>query len=358
MSEEKLTVAELMARAANEGRTTDAPRRRRRRSIEDGGVSVAELTGSIPAVKEKPAESRHSSVPIDAPAEKPAEKSGETKAAETKAVETAQPAAPVEKPAEKAAGKATEAPKVGEKPAEVKKPEAKKPEVKPQAPAAKQEEKPADKASSTSPETDSAGRPAPSNEETMVLRIVDEKDPISLTTGAFPVVPASAAKPAPTVRAAKDADAETALKADFAEEKAVPASKAQPFETSQIPAVTDSHGAARVAAGVADDAAADTTSERVDAVADAEEESDSKMSVFSIILMAVVGIVLGVVVFMCFEMLWERLNTWIVAILAVGVTLGMVGIVHALRTSRDAFSMVLAGIVGIVMTFGPLAIVM
>lgn len=340
MSEEKLTVAELMARAANEGRTTDAPRRRRRRSIEDGGVSVAELTGSIPAVKEKPAESRHSSVPIDAPAEKPAEKSGETKAAETKAVETAQPAAPVEKPAE------------------VKKPEAKKPEVKPQAPAAKQEEKPADKAASTSPETDSAGRPAPSNEETMVLRIVDEKDPISLTTGAFPVVPASAAEPAPTVRAAKDADAETALKADFAEEKAVPASKAQPFETSQIPAVTDSHEAAGVGAAVADDAAADTTSERVDAVADAEEESDSKMSVFSIILTAVVGIVLGVVVFMCFEMLWERLNTWIVAILAVGVTLGMVGIVHALRTSRDAFSMVLAGIVGIVMTFGPLAIVM
>ena len=68
MSEEKLTVAELMARAAKEGHTSDTPRRRRRRSLEDGGVSVAELTGSIPAVKEKPVEAKHSAVPIDAPA--------------------------------------------------------------------------------------------------------------------------------------------------------------------------------------------------------------------------------------------------------------------------------------------------
>ena len=91
---------------------------------------------------------------------------------------------------------------------------------------------------------------------------------------------------------------------------------------------------------------------------DEEPEQENKMSVFAIIMMAIVGVVLGVVVFLGFEMLWERLNKWIVAVLAVGVTLGMVGIIHALRTSRDGFSMVLAGIVGLVMTFGPLAIVM
>lgn len=71
MSDKQLTVAELLARAANEGPTTDVPRRRRRRSLEDGGISVAELTGSIPAVKEKPAESKHSSVPIDPPEAEP-----------------------------------------------------------------------------------------------------------------------------------------------------------------------------------------------------------------------------------------------------------------------------------------------
>lgn len=51
MSEEKLTVAELLARRQKEGATSELPRRRRRRSLEEGGVSVQELTGSIPRVK-------------------------------------------------------------------------------------------------------------------------------------------------------------------------------------------------------------------------------------------------------------------------------------------------------------------
>ena len=72
MSEQKqLTVAEILARAQKENPELGT-RRRRRRSLEDGGVSVAELTGSIKKVEAKPAESRHSSVPIDAPAGKPA----------------------------------------------------------------------------------------------------------------------------------------------------------------------------------------------------------------------------------------------------------------------------------------------
>ena len=79
MSDDKqLTVAELLARAGKEksdgdgapgsrgaGKDgSDKPRRRRRRSMEDGGVSVAELTGSFPKVKAKPKESKHGS-PID-----------------------------------------------------------------------------------------------------------------------------------------------------------------------------------------------------------------------------------------------------------------------------------------------------
>ncbi|MFP7364779.1 hypothetical protein SFC07_03215 [Corynebacterium callunae] len=275
MSEEKLTVAELMARASKEGHTNDAPRRRRRRSLEDGGVSVAELTGSIPAVKEKPAESRHSAVPIDAPA------------TNTELVNETPVASP---PEEKVAA----------------------------APVEKQKEQPA--------------RPAPSNEETMVLSIVDEKDPIRLTTGAFPVVPAAAAKPAAVVKPAPGADAEEAAAVDFAPEPA------DPSETTQMAAITDTHEAVEVD--------------------EAEESAEGKMSIFAIILMAIVGVVLGVVVFMCFEMLWERLDNWLVAVLAIAVTLGMVGMIHALRTSRDGFSMVLAGVVGLVMTFGPLAIVM
>ena len=328
MSEEKLTVAELMARAAKQGHNTDAPRRRRRRSIEDGGVSVAELTGSIPAVKDKPAEARHSSVPIDAPAEKP-EPKPETKAEA--------------KPDAKADAKADAKTEAKPEPQAAAKPEKKaeaKPEAKPAVKAtekaavapAKKVEKPVKDAETPKEDVEKQKPQAktPSNEETMVLSIVDEKDPITLTTGAFPVVPASAAKPAETVRPAKDADAETSLKAEFAEESEP---EAETFDTTQMEAVQDPDEAV-------------------------EEESEGKLSVMSIILMAIVGIVVGVLVFMGFELLWERLNKWIVAVLAVAVTLGMVGIVHALRTSRDGFSMVLAGIVGAVMTFGPLAIVM
>ena len=350
MSEEKLTVAELMARAAKEGHSTDAPRRRRRRSIEDGGISVAELTGSIPAVKEKPAESKHSAVKIDDPAEpeqkpepkaepkaepksepkaepKPEPKTPATPAAKTEQKPGQKPAqkASTSTPAPKAEGKtadlATE--KVVDKPAD--KPA---PKAEPKLSVVK------DKAEKDAPAT--PARPAPSTDETIVLSIVDEKDPIRLTTGAFPVVPPLAVKPTPAVAPAAGATGEEAADAEFA-------AGASPADTTQMDAVTGDFD--RV----------DTTDRDGDHE-DATEES-AKISVFSVLLMAIVGVVLGAAVFLAFEMLWERLSNWLVAILAVAVTLGMVGIVHALRTSRDGFSMVLAGIVGLVMTFGPLLVV-
>ena len=64
--EEQLTVAEILARAQAEN--PDAGRRRRRRrSLDEGGVTVAEITGSFEKVEARPVESRHSSVPIDTP---------------------------------------------------------------------------------------------------------------------------------------------------------------------------------------------------------------------------------------------------------------------------------------------------
>lgn len=74
MSEDQqLTVAELLARAQKDN--PDAgKRRRRRRSLEEGGVSVAELTGSLKRVDARPPEPRHSSVPIDPPEEQAKDK--------------------------------------------------------------------------------------------------------------------------------------------------------------------------------------------------------------------------------------------------------------------------------------------
>ncbi|MGY6464282.1 hypothetical protein ACXIUA_10375 [Corynebacterium sp. UMB8791] len=102
MSEDKqLTVAELLARAQKTNPDV-GKRPRRRRSLEEGGVSVAELTGSFKAVDARPAEAKHSSAPLDAPAEpapaKP-EPAAEKPAAEKPAA--AKPAAekPVDPPA-------------------------------------------------------------------------------------------------------------------------------------------------------------------------------------------------------------------------------------------------------------------
>ena len=65
MSEEgKLSVADLLARQGG-AQTTSRPRRRRR-SLEEGGVSVAELTGNLPVVDSVPEQPRHTSVPLDA----------------------------------------------------------------------------------------------------------------------------------------------------------------------------------------------------------------------------------------------------------------------------------------------------
>lgn len=74
MSEDQqLTVAELLARAQKDN--PDAgKRRRRRRSLEEGGVSVAELTGSLKRVDARPPEPKHSSVPIDPPEEQAKDK--------------------------------------------------------------------------------------------------------------------------------------------------------------------------------------------------------------------------------------------------------------------------------------------
>lgn len=60
--DKQLTVAELLARSKRE---PGAAPRRRRRNLESGGISVAELTGNLKRVEATPAQPKHSSVDID-----------------------------------------------------------------------------------------------------------------------------------------------------------------------------------------------------------------------------------------------------------------------------------------------------
>lgn len=347
MAEEKqLTVAELLARNAKEreGRAEksasaketegaeaqEAPRRRRRRSLDEGGVSVAELTGSIKRVEAEPARSRHSST-SDSPAavtraSKTTEKPAESKSSEAKAPE----AKPEAKPAAKAGEKA-DTKEASKGTAAAKSAEAKPTVAKPAAKASEKIEKKAEK---------------PANDDTTVIQKVDAPAEDSSKAKDAAAGPKAAKTDETTVMPAQPATAATGVKA--AEAKTATASPAakDTESTGEIPVVEDERQPDSAKLAQRDDAELD------------EAEEDGKLSAVSIVVLALVGIIVGAIVFKGFEVLWGRFDRIIVSILALVVTGAMVGIVHALRTARDAVSMSLAGVVGLILTFGPLLIIL
>lgn len=347
MAEEKqLTVAELLARNAKEresraeksasaketegAEAQEAPRRRRRRSLDEGGVSVAELTGSIKRVEAEPARSRHSST-SDSPAavtraSKTTEKPAESKSSEAKAPE----AKPEAKPAAKAGEKA-DTKEASKGTAAAKSAEAKPTVAKPAAKASEKIEKKAEK---------------PANDDTTVIQKVDAPAEDSSKAKDAAAGPKAAKTDETTVMPAQPATAATGVKA--AEAKTASASPAakDTESTGEIPVVEDERQPDSAKLAQRDDAELD------------EAEDDGKLSAVSIVVLALVGIMVGAIVFKGFEVLWGRFDRIIVSILALVVTGAMVGIVHALRTARDAVSMSLAGVVGLILTFGPLLIIL
>ena len=111
-------------------------------------------------------------------------------------------------------------------------------------------------------------------------------------------------------------------------------------------------------AGVAKSAEETGNLPKVEDNEDWVEEEHEKLNPVSILLMIVAGILLAIVIFKGFEILWDNFPRLVVAVLALCVTAIMVGVTHALRTARDGFSMFLAGFTGLVLTFGPLLLVM
>ena len=385
MAEDKqLTVAELLARSAKERERCgsadtsaqeeegkEAPRRRRRRSLDEGGISVAELTGSIKRVKAEPSRSRHSEAadsasrvtPAPEKTEKPADTSAaksssaaektKPKSAETPpASKTSTPskASTADKPAEK-----KESPKKTAKPAAaaafagtagakadakadsetVKKPDTpatddttviKKVETEPRAGSAPVESKATAKADKPAAKAD---KPAAKAEGKPAAARVDE------TT----VMPA---QPAPGKQAKKQSAAAAAPAAASA--SAAPAAATTDAATGEIPVVTEDARPSEAQVAQREEY-------------DVDADDDDKLSAVSIVVLSLVGIILGAIVFKGFEILWGRFDRIIVSILALVVTGAMVGVVHALRTARDSVSMTLAAIVGLVLTFGPLLII-
>ena len=251
--EKQLTVAELLARNQKDRSGGEKSSRRRRRSLEEGGISVAELTGNLEKVKATPAEAKHSNVSID---------------------ETAPVIPAPQKDAEKTESKQQTEPE-------------------PQADAVRVERP--DQVDSD------PKRSQPSTEDTRVIQRVK--------------------------------DAPEKKSEDKVEEKV----EDETTTTGELEAV-------------------DHDVEEYDEYD--EDYEEEKLNPFVVVLLALVGIVLGAIVFKGFEILWDRFDRLVVVVLGVVVTGVIVGIVHALRTSRDGLSMFLAAVAGLVLTFGPLLVVM
>ena len=374
----KLTVAELLARdkkaRGEKGGKDDKRSRRHRRSLDEGGISVAELTGNLKKVEASPAEAKHTSVSIDEDAPvirapktadatdaDSAKKSADKPASQPAATKAAQPAAPkaASKAAPKAAAKAEPkaAPKSAEKPAAkaAAKPAAKPAQTAQPAASAPSAAQPiAKKPAAAGAAQETAKKKQPSADDTAVIQRVDKAK-------------ADDAKPAATKpAAAKAAAAKPAAEKPGAEKPVAEKSKADKgAKAAGAGAATAGAGAAAAAAvpaskkaGVAKDAEETGNLPKVEDDEEWIEEEHEKLNPVSILLMIVAGILLAIVIFKGFEILWDSFPRVIVAILALCVTAIMVGVTHALRTARDGFSMFLAGFTGLILTFGPLLLVM
>lgn len=410
--EKQLTVAELLARNKKDRTDKDEKTsRRRRRSLDEGGVSVAELTGSLKKVKSTPPEAKHTSVSIDddapvirAPKSKDEQSAG-NKAAESKTSESkpaAGKAAAGKPSAEKPAAGKQEGSKQGVgqsgigKPAQSKpfqpqsaspKPAAEKPSAAtPTAsPAPKQNGKPSGPTASPKPAAGSASqptaKPAPAQKANVQKTNAQE-----------------AKKPAQSEPEAK-AGAQDAEKKSYqpsADDTAViqrigKSQSSQPSQDKRKDAADGAESGAKEKAGAAGAGAAaasaagakdakdagtkakagapaqkpaaaakksDDTGELPQVRDEEITEEHEKLNPMSILIMVVVGIVLAIIIFKGFEVLWDNFPRIVVAILALCVTAIMAGVTHALRTARDGFSMFLAGITGLILTFGPLLLVM
>ena len=323
----KLTVAELLARdkkaRGEKGGKDDKRSRRHRRSLDEGGISVAELTGNLKKVEASPAEAKHTSVSIDedapvirAPKAADATDSGSAKKS-------------ADKPAAKAAAKpAASAPSAAQSTAK-----------KPAAAGAVQE---------------AAKKKQPSADDTAVIQRVDK----AKADDAKPAAAKAAAEKPTTDKAG--ADKATAAKPVAEKPKADKGAKA-----AGAGAAAAGAGAAAAAAvpaskkaGVAKSAEETGNLPKVEDDEEWIEEEHEKLNPVSILLMIVAGILLAIVIFKGFEILWDSFPRLVVAILALCVTAIMVGVTHALRTARDGFSMFLAGFTGLILTFGPLLLVM
>ena len=481
MSEEKLTVAELLARRQKEGAPSEPPRRRRRRSLEDGGVSVQELTGSIPRVKAgEPRRGAHALSNADGGQTTTSDLLADEAA--TKATEEAQATEPeaeapehseavaesvivaeeadsseheVQAEAEaEAAAREEEEPELIEADTEVADTEVAEAEVAdtevaeaeadevaeepaapavPVAPATPQQEQAAPSTPTTQPAAPAVPlaipmepRPVMVNSErseitytfTELRDMADESQQIGepgpvaravLTgsnayddrpTASIPVVQDNVDEASEASAESDDVDGEQLAESETTEApeeqthvlpqveeadavgETEAAQETDTFEATDADADTGAASEAAVAAAVApevaqpEDVQAETTptqvaadekqSEPRDVVKREESKSskgkvaardgyaeDNSLSVPLLLIQVFVGLIAGALVFLGFTLAWSSLPKIVVVIMALVVAGGFAGMANYLRREKDKLTPILAGLVGLALTFGP-----
>lgn len=303
---EKLTVAELMARNAKDGaRRADRPRRRR--NLEDGGVSVSELTGSIPVVSDE--DLGQDGAVGTAEDLSPAD-------ADT-SVRTTADRHPHQGGHELDGQDVVEGEVIDEYD---------------EAEAFEETEEPE--------EVENADGSAEVGQ--------DERGVVATDTGETPggagagaaettVLPRVDARTESTVGADTGAEPEVSHDAELREDAAGEAESVESVESVEQ----------TVSAEEQADGQAETDPDKV------IEYEDDAISWPALLGQTALAVVIGVVIFFGFTLLWDKLGTALVLVMSGIVTLVCVGVVHALLRHRHTLVLILAFIVGLVITLGP-----
>lgn len=327
MADKQLTVAELLARAEKEN-PSGARRPRRRRSLEDGGVSVAELTDSFKKVEAKPAEVKHSSVPIDAPSDTPKKTPTQAPKPEpTPAAPKPEPKTepkPVSKVAPKPVQKAETkvAPKPADKPAQ-----AESVKLRPAAKPAEQAPKPVEK-----PATAPVSKP--------VSKPVEKPAPAPAASTTTKVQPASDDT---TVLRKVEAEPEDEAKPEGKAEPVVKQELAQSDDTGEIRTVDAPEPQPREDSLDAPEAEYDTD----------YEIEEASVNPILLVLLVFFGVLLGVLGFLAFKWLWANTMAIVAGLVGVAAVAAVVAAVGAMAGGRDKVTMIIAGLAAAVVAFGP-----
>ncbi|WP_182348000.1 hypothetical protein [Tomitella gaofuii] len=377
-SSRPVTVAELLARnASGSGGSSDGGRsRRHHRGERAGGISVAELTGEIPVIREPVAEDRVDREREDAQDDRQDARDAESAAkADVNAAES-------EVPAEED-GAAEPAPDGEADGAEADGAEADGAEAdagaEPDAEAEHDAEAVADAhvdSDDSEPvgdadydaepdvDTDDDAEPvddaefgeaadADADEESAGVASVQESEPDTVPDSAPDLEPWAGGAPEPA--GGTPTVAEMLARSDAP----VEAIGGEPGATATavIPVAEPAAEDAVADPAVAQDA--DVAAPETDDT-DAAEQGGNRGAVrqwAGLALQVIVGVAVGAAVFKGFEKLWDSLP-YVALVLSVLVILGLVAVVRILRKTDDIISLLLAMVVGVVVTLGPLAFVL